>query len=86
MTDRPYITCRELIDFILDYLSGELPADQRAEFERHLAVCPPCQRYLQTYQQTVAMEKQAFREAEDAPADAPEELVRAILASRRAGG
>ena len=29
------ITCRELTDFLIDYTSGDLPPNQRAEFERH---------------------------------------------------
>jgi len=76
------LTCRELIDFLMAYLDGELPAAQRADFERHLGVCPPCLNYLETYKETVRLGKACC--ADDAlPADVPEELVRAILAARR---
>ena len=37
MTERPYITCRELIDFIADWREGTLAPTERFEFERHLA-------------------------------------------------
>jgi anti-sigma factor RsiW len=77
------ITCRELIDFLMGYLDGELPPEARAEFERHLAICPPCVRYIKTYQETVALEKGAWREPEAALTDAPEELIKAILAARQ---
>jgi hypothetical protein len=30
---KPYITCQQLIDFIMSYLENELAADQRAEFD-----------------------------------------------------
>ena len=81
--DRPYITCRELIDFLYLYLENELPADRRGEFERHLGVCPPCRAYIREYQEAVRLGQTAFADP-DAPADpaAPEELVRAILATR----
>lgn len=79
---RPYITCRELLDFLHLYLDGELPADRRHEFDRHLGVCEPCRRYIREYRQTVAMGKAAFP-ASDEPADAPEELIAAILRARR---
>ena len=80
--DRPYITCRELLDFLHLYLDGELPADRRHEFDRHLGVCEPCRRYIHEYRQSVAMGKAAFT-ALDEPADAPEELIAAVLRARK---
>ena len=83
--DRPYITCRELIDFLYLYLEDELPEERRSEFERHLGVCPACRAYIREYQETVRLGKAAFPDP-NGPADeaAPEDLVRAILASRSA--
>jgi len=75
------ITCRELITFLADYLDGALPAEKNAEFERHLALCDSCVRYIATYRETILMAKAA----EDLPlGEPPEDLVRAILASVRA--
>jgi len=77
---RPYITCRQLIDFIGSYRDNELTPDQRAEFERHLSVCPSCVNYLKTYEQTITL---ARASADDAvPEDVPELLVQAILRAR----
>ena len=73
------ITCREVADFLMQYLDHELPPIQRQEFERHLGACGPCVHYLDSYRQTIALGKQAF--ADDA-ASIPEELVQAILAAR----
>jgi anti-sigma factor RsiW len=36
------MTCRELIDFLMSYLDGELPAAQNRSFEDHLDLCPAC--------------------------------------------
>lgn len=78
------MNCREFTEFLDEYLSGDLPADERAEFENHLAECPWCVAYLDSYQKTIALENAAFADPEDAPipADAPEELVKAIVRAR----
>jgi anti-sigma factor (TIGR02949 family) len=81
---KPYITCRQLIDFIMSYQDGELSVEERAEFERHLQVCPSCQAYLATYDQTVALVRQC-RGEDPVPEDVPESLVAAILAARNVG-
>lgn len=77
------MTCREFIDFIMSYLDGELPGEQREPFEHHLALCPACDRYLRQYKATVVAGKAAFASPEaEVPADVPEELIAAILHSR----
>lgn len=76
------ITCKEMIEFLMEYIDGELPPDRREAFERHLGGCPSCVRYLDTYKQTVQLGKQAFEYSNTpAPQDVPEGLVKAILAS-----
>lgn len=86
---RPYITCRQLLDFIYDYLEGSLPTADRAEFERHLGVCPSCVNYLETYRQTTRISRLALRPPgdstaeQDLPADLPEPLLHSILATLR---
>jgi anti-sigma factor RsiW len=79
------MNCKTLIQFLADYLAGELPCDQFAVFEEHLAECPWCVDYLRTYQEAVRMGRAALS-TPDAPAAgaAPEELIQAILAARGA--
>lgn len=77
------MTCREIIDFLMEYLDNALPADQRAVFERHLEVCPECRVYLDTYRESVSLAQDALRMTEDRLVEsAPEELIRAVMASR----
>lgn len=86
MSNHDYITCQQLIDFIADYLDGSLPADSRHEFDRHLGVCPPCVRYLETYKQTVKLGKLALdRSDEPAAGHVPEGLIHAIRNARARG-
>ena len=77
MTDRPYLPCTEIIGFLADYLDGELSPERKFEFDRHLAVCPSCVAYLETYKETIRMAKAAELPVEDAPDD----LIKAILAA-----
>ncbi len=78
------MTCRELADFIADYLSGALPPDTRAQFERHMGVCTNCVAYLDGYKTTVEIGRRAFDDPDaPVPDTVPEELVKAILAARR---
>jgi anti-sigma factor RsiW len=78
------VNCRELAEFIIEYLDGELPADVHAYFETHLSACPPCERYLRQYRTTVTAGRIAFKECEgEISPEVPEELIRAILDSRK---
>ena len=84
MEDRPYITCRELIEFLDRYLSGELPPDRVLEFERHLAVCPACVAYVASYRETVELGKRLVTDTEARADDSvPDDLVRAVLRAVR---
>jgi anti-sigma factor RsiW len=69
---------------MMDYLSGELSSESRAEFHHHLSDCSNCRRYLASYRETVKLGKRAF-EDDDAnlPSQVPEELVKAILSARQ---
>jgi anti-sigma factor RsiW len=67
----------------MSYQDDELSTEERAEFERHLAVCPPCQAYLATYDKTVELVGQCGDDP--APEDVPESLIAAILAARDVG-
>ncbi len=78
------MTCRELVEFLMDYIEEALPGGQREEFEHHLQACPPCLAYLETYRHTVQLGKSVCAEPEGpVPDEVPERLVQAILAARR---
>jgi anti-sigma factor RsiW len=79
------ITCREFVEFLDRYVEGELSAEERATFDRHMVDCPPCEEFLASYRATIGLCREAYG-APDAPAAAdgiPEELVRAILEAKK---
>jgi len=75
------VSCKDVADFLMDYLDGTLPLAQRVSFKVHLSFCPDCRRYIDSYKKTIEIS----RIAHDTPelADPPEMLVQAILKSRR---
>jgi predicted anti-sigma-YlaC factor YlaD len=77
------VTCQEVADFLMDYLNGELSHAQRMVFEEHLGICPECVAYLHSYEITIKASKIACDHIHDRDVFVvPEDLVRAILASR----
>lgn len=80
------MTCRELIEFLDEYEAGAQRPEVRAEFERHLRVCPQCRDYLKTYRDTLVLARASCEEHGDrVPDEVPEDLVRAVLSAQRAG-
>ena len=77
------LTCRELIEFLDDYVADSLPEAEHARFQDHLLRCPACQRYLRGYRGTLRAVALAFPPDAAPPLDVPEQLVAAILAVRK---
>ena len=47
------MTCKQLVmDALYDFEERTMPEAERAEFERHLALCPPCVHFLDSYRAT----------------------------------
>jgi anti-sigma factor RsiW len=81
------LTCREVVEFLWRYEENELSPAERAAFDAHLADCPCCGTYLASYRETVALEHEAFGDLDAwVPESVPEDLVKGILAARRANG
>jgi anti-sigma factor RsiW len=80
------MNCREFTEFLHEYLAGNLPEAERLEFDKHLAECPWCVAYLDSCNKTIQLEKAAFAASDKTPppAEAPEELIQAILQARKA--
>ena len=73
------MNCRELSDFLSDFVAGELPTEVSAEFKTHLDRCADCHLFVEQYRVTIHLCCEAY--AETVPPTLPEDLVHAILAS-----
>jgi anti-sigma factor RsiW len=74
--------CRELAEFLNDYVSGELPEESRTHFEFHLSKCRNCHEYLIQYEVTIKAGKMACGEMSDEMGTIPDDLVKAVMAAR----
>ena len=73
-------TCKETIDLLIGFVEGLLPPDDRAALEAHLAACPPCVAFVNSYQATPGILRKAL--AVEMPAEVSERL-RSFLRDRR---
>ncbi|HXC50907.1 MAG TPA: zf-HC2 domain-containing protein [Candidatus Limnocylindrales bacterium] len=56
------ITCQWLIGVLADYLAGELGAADESRCRLHLDACADCARYLEDYQATIRLIRDALRD------------------------
>ena len=77
------MTCKEFIDFMLEYFEDDLSEDRRKTFEEHLNVCADCVAYMESYQKTVELVQNAGLDDDDSvDAKVPKDLIEAILATK----
>ncbi|MBI2466771.1 MAG: zf-HC2 domain-containing protein [Candidatus Rokubacteria bacterium] len=67
------LRCRDIVDLLAKYLDEELDRATAGALDQHLAGCPPCTAFLNTYRGTVRTMRR-LRE-EDIPAALRERLV-----------
>jgi anti-sigma factor RsiW len=77
MSERPIITCRELIEDLHLFLTGELTPERKEDFERHLDRCDACVAYGEQYRVTVRLAKTALAAEPESPMS--EDLVRSVV-------
>ena len=49
----PPLNCQELVELVTEYLEGTLLPEARERFEAHLALCRPCDIYLEQMRRTI---------------------------------
>lgn len=79
------VTCEQCVNFLLDYLDGALPPDERFRFESHIAFCADCEIYLENYRKVAALCHGCGCVERLAQTPAPEKLIQAILQARAHG-
>ena len=77
-----YLACGEVITFLFEYLDEEVAAERKAEFDRHLAICPSCRNYLDTYRESLLLVRHAGQLDEAEIPELPQHLVDVIVRAR----
>ena len=78
------MTCRECVEFLMEYEAGTLAEDARRIFDQHLDACGNCKVFVTQYRTVIVAGKSAFAVAGADPLpDLPEELVQRILEAIR---
>lgn len=49
------VVCQQAVELVTDYLEGAMSRSARRRFERHLAACPHCERYLAQIRETIRL-------------------------------
>lgn len=55
-----FLSCQEIVDYCLDFLSGTLPETERKLFSAHLRNCTECVRFFETYKKTPEISRDAL--------------------------
>ncbi len=48
-----YLTCKELVELVTEYLEDALTPLDRSRFEEHIMTCPPCRAHLEQMRNTL---------------------------------
>lgn len=73
------IACASGVELLMDYLEGALPPDLHTALEEHVAGCPRCAAFVESYREAPRILREATRAT--LPADV-EESLRAFLRAR----
>jgi anti-sigma factor RsiW len=73
------VTCAAGVEQLMDYLEGVLSADVRAALDAHVAGCPKCLAFVESYTRTPVIFRQATAVALPA---ARQESLRAFLRAK----
>lgn len=77
------MNCRELIEYLSEYIDGGLDPHTRARFDEHLAECEDCAAYLDSYRAMLRMLKFSRHDNSSlTSATIPTSLRAVILAAR----
>jgi anti-sigma factor RsiW len=79
-----HMSCKEFVELVTEYDEGTLPDDDRARFDAHLGLCPPCVEYLAQMRRTIDAVGFAAPELERSPAVT--ELLHVFRDWKRASG
>lgn len=80
------LTCKQMIDALVDYVDGRLSLSRRFAVVVHLLCCGHCRSYLHDYQTTIKASQESMASVDEPPpVEVPEDFVQAVLKARQDG-
>lgn len=79
------LSCKEICEFLCDYVDGSLNATSKSAFDAHVAACSHCKDYLTTYAETIRLSKRCCCPKLQPPPPLPEDMIKAIVNAVAAG-
>jgi len=49
------MNCQTFVELVTAYLEDQLSAEERADFEEHMRLCPGCDTYLDQFRTTISL-------------------------------
>lgn len=78
------LTCKQLIDALVDYTDGRLSLSRRFAVMLHLFCCGHCRTYLNNYQTTIKASRESMTQVDEPlSVEVPEDFVQAVLRARK---
>jgi len=81
LSSETHLTCQQVTNLIVDYVTGDLAAATSATFEAHLRGCKDCEAFLHTYRESIRVTRSV--RYEDLPADMLKRVERFLQTRRK---
>ncbi|HED66700.1 MAG TPA: zf-HC2 domain-containing protein [Planctomycetes bacterium] len=72
------IRCGEVLEYLPDYVAGDLPSEVRGKIEQHLLECDVCRRFGRRYQGTLELLRAGIGRGSSPPPRWKERLARRL--------
>ena len=69
----PWMSCRDVVNLLLDYVDGSLPEGLDLVLDRHFKLCPPCRELLLQYKAIPKIFSRAMSASDAERGDMPSE-------------
>ncbi len=79
----PGPSCKEVCEFLSDFVDGQMSAVRRLAFEAHLKACPPCAEYMHQFALTIKLSKKCCCPGKPT-SPIPDDLITAVCAAMAA--
>jgi anti-sigma factor RsiW len=81
----PGPSCKEVCEFLSDFVDGQMSDARRLAFDAHLKACPPCAAYMEQFAATIKLSKKCCCPGKP-ELPVPDDLISAVCRAMQADG